>query len=70
MAIKNNLPTPRQLEALRFVAQWAWENIEVPPEVHDAAAMGLDMPSLAHGFYTPTEPTNDPTPAAESDEKE
>lgn len=70
MAIESNLPTPRQLEAFRFVAQWAWENIEVPPEIHDAAAMGLDMPSLAHGFYTPTQPTNDPSPAVQSDNQE
>ncbi|XZE55786.1 hypothetical protein SH139x_001812 [Planctomycetaceae bacterium SH139] len=59
----NNSPNPRQLEAFRFVAEWAWGNVEVPPEIHDAAAMALDRPSLAHGFYTPNDPTNESSPA-------
>ena len=26
---------------------------DTPPDIHDAAALALDVPSLAHGFYTP-----------------
>ncbi|TWT71549.1 hypothetical protein [Crateriforma conspicua] len=46
-------PTKQQLEAFRFVANWCHANRIVPPEIHDAAAFALDLPSLAHGFYTP-----------------
>ena len=62
-----NQPTPEQLDAFRFVADWAWSNRVVPSEVHDAAAFALDRTSLAHGFYTPaaehagTHPTDDAT---------
>jgi hypothetical protein len=57
-------PTPQQLEAYRFVADWVRSNREAPSEVHDAAAFALDQPSLAHGFYTPAsnpEPNDQPT---------
>jgi len=47
------VPTPKQLEAFRYVAEWAWLNRIVPPEIHDAAAFALDQASLAHGFYSP-----------------
>ena len=43
--------TAQRLEAFRFVAEWAWSNGVFPSEVHDAAALALDRPSLAHGSY-------------------
>lgn len=48
----------QELEAFRFVANWAWANISSPSEIHDAAAFALDRPSLAHGFYTPSKTTD------------
>lgn len=56
-------PTPQQLEAFRFVAEWAWSNRIVPSEIHDAAAFALDRSSLAHGFYAPPNPTSIPSHA-------
>jgi len=51
-------PTPQQLEAFRFVADWAWSNRDSPSAVHDAAAFALDRSSFAHGFYTPSKITD------------
>ncbi|MCP4299845.1 MAG: hypothetical protein GY783_04625 [Gammaproteobacteria bacterium] len=44
--------SPQRLEAFRFVAEWAWSNGVFPSEIHDAAALALDRPSLAHGYYS------------------
>lgn len=49
----NIAKTELRNRAFLYVARWAWMERDTPPDIHDAAALALDVPSLAHGFYTP-----------------
>lgn len=56
-----DVPDPDVERATETVLRWAWQDDLAPSHIHDAAALALDEPSLAHGCYSPSQPE----PAAE-----